>query len=252
MRKKISNIKWEAIASTTAIVALLFSVYQFRKSVDISNQQLKQSLEQFAHQRIQDSIQLNLATEQFRLNITSATEQQDILNKQFTENIEILKRQSDALYSISEENRSLNRPNFFAQIAISPFDIKNPDFSIEYLFHNFGPRAAINFDGKIFVIPSDFAFHTLANVTSVSEITTRYSLSSKGKVANFTLLLNQIPVYFFVSLDYKNIVTQENYHQNFYFIWQGIKNGKYSNVCENLQFQDKELLDNYIKKNKLK
>ena len=242
---------WNAISSIVAIFALFFSLYQFKKSIDISNAQLELTKSQFDHQRKQDSIQFNLAITQFQDNLKSSNEQQAIINKQFQETFNLQSKQSNALSELSKENISINRPNFFGQIKIKEFDVSNPSFQIEYLFNNFGNRAAINFQAKVYIIPSDLQDHILADITSASEITPKYSLTSVGKVGEFKPVINQIPIYFFVHLTYQDSRTNEPLSQNFYFVWQGIKNGHYVNICENLQAHMKPIVDKYVKENKL-
>ncbi len=248
---KNKEINWNAISSIAAVFAVLFSLYQFKKSIDISNTQLELSVKQFEHQRVQDSLHFSLTVTQFQDNLNSSNEQQAIINKQFHENFNLLKKQAYALTEISKENISINRPNFFAQLAIKEFDISNPSFQIKYLFHNFGNRAAIDFQAKVYIIPSDLKFHVLADITSASEITPKYSLSSEGKVADFKPVINQIPIYFFVSLSYKDKRTNELLNQEFYFIWQGIKNGRYDDTCENLQSYQRPIVDKYVNDNNL-
>lgn len=147
---------------------------------------------------------------------------------------------------ISKKLFELNSARFYAQLVLVPFDINNPKFQIKYLLHNFGGSPAENLKASFYIIPSDFSFHNKADITSATEIPPKMSLSNTGELGNYTLVQNQIPVYFYISISYTDKIQDKELFQELYFVWHGIKNGNYDTMIELLQSSDIESVQKYI------
>lgn len=165
---------------------------------------------------------------------------------------EVIKKQDEQSEKIRNEIRTdkpgLNTARFSAQLQLVPFDTQSPSFTIKYLFHNYGVNPATEFSALLYIIPSDFSFNNRAIISSATEIAPKLGLSNTGRIGDYRIVENQIPVFFYIDLSYFDEIANKKLNQKFYFKWMGITNGNYSNQIEVVQAHEIAELKDYIDK----
>lgn len=169
--------------------------------------------------------------------------------KQSEKTREEIKATKESIINEKSNTPSLNTARFSAQLQLVPFDMKNPSFTIKYLFHNYGVNYAKDFNAFLYVIPSDFSFNNKVNISSATEIAPKLGLSNTGKIGDYTIVENQIPVFFYINLSYFDEIANKMLNQEFFFEWMGIKEGKYSVNIEVVRRDDIYKLKEYITNN---